>query len=134
MRHCALATDYDGTLATQGKVDEQTLLSLRRFLSSGRKLLLITGRELPDLKQVFPHLSLFARVIAENGALLYRPATGEEELLCRPVSLTFVSKLRGRGIPLSVGRAVVATVEPQRIRNGAAGKGQQGERPSACAR
>ena len=112
MRHCALATDYDGTLATQGKVDEQTLSSLRRLLSSGRELLLITGRELPDLKQVFPQLSIFARVIAENGALLYRPATGEEELLCGPVSPAFIRKLRGEGIPLSVGRAIVATVEP----------------------
>jgi hydroxymethylpyrimidine pyrophosphatase-like HAD family hydrolase len=55
---------------------------------------------------------MFARVIAENGALLYRPATGEEELLCRPASLAFISKLRRDGIPLSVGRAVVATVEP----------------------
>jgi len=112
MRHCALATDYDGTLATHGKVDEQTLSSLQRFRASGRKLLLITGRELPDLKRVFPHLTIFARVIAENGALLYRPAAGAEELLCTPVPLTFINKLRTDGIPLAVGRAVVATVEP----------------------
>jgi hypothetical protein len=112
MRHCALATDYDGTLATHGKVDEQTLCSLNRLLSSGRKLVLITGRELPDLKHAFPQLSLFARVIAENGALLYRPAAGEEELLCGPVPLAFISKLRRDGIPLSLGRVVVATVEP----------------------
>jgi hydroxymethylpyrimidine pyrophosphatase-like HAD family hydrolase len=112
MLHCALATDYDGTLATDGKVDEQTLSSLRRFLLSGRKLVLITGRELPDLKQVFPQLGMFARVIAENGALLYRPSTGEEELLCAPVPLAFIGRLRRDGIPLSVGRAVVATMEP----------------------
>jgi hydroxymethylpyrimidine pyrophosphatase-like HAD family hydrolase len=111
MQYCALATDYDGTLATHGKVDEQTLFALDQFLASGRKLLLVTGRELPDLKQVFPHLSLFARVIAENGALLYRPATGEEELLCRPMPLDFITTLRRDGIPLSVGRAVVATEE-----------------------
>jgi hydroxymethylpyrimidine pyrophosphatase-like HAD family hydrolase len=111
MRYCALATDYDGTLATHGKVDAQTLSSLHRFLSSGRKLLLITGRELPDLRRVFPQLSLFARVVAENGALLYRPTTGEERLLCAPVPGAFVSKLRRDGIPLSIGRAIVATVE-----------------------
>ena len=35
MRNCALATDYDGTLATHGKVDEQTLSALTRFLLSG---------------------------------------------------------------------------------------------------
>lgn len=111
MRNCALATDYDGTLATHGSVDEQTLSALNRFLSSGRTLLLVTGREIPDLKRVFPHLSLFARVIAENGALLYRPATGEEELLCTPVPRAFISTLRSLGIPLSVGRALVATVD-----------------------
>ncbi len=111
MRYCALATDYDGTLATHGYVDEQTLSALRRFLFSGGKLLLVTGRELPDLKQVFPHLDLFARVIAENGALLYHPATSEEELLCTPVPRAFISRLRGLGISLSAGRALVATVD-----------------------
>jgi hydroxymethylpyrimidine pyrophosphatase-like HAD family hydrolase len=111
MRYYALATDYDGTLATHGEVDEQTLSALNRFLSSGGKLLLVTGRELSDLKQVFPHLNLFARVIAENGALPYRPATGEEELLCPSVPRAFISTLRRLGIPLSVGRVLVATVD-----------------------
>ncbi len=112
MRNCALATDYDGTLATHGKVDEQTLSALTRFLLSGRKLLLVTGREIPDLKQVFPHLTLFTRVIAENGALLYDPATGEETLLCEPVPRSFVSTLRELEVPFSIGRVLVATVEP----------------------
>jgi hypothetical protein len=71
----------------------------------------VTGRELPDLKLVFPHLDLFARVVAENGALLYRPDTGEEKLLCAPVPRAFISTLRSLGIPLSVGRALVATVD-----------------------
>lgn len=111
MRYCALATDYDGTLATKGKVDEQTLSALKRFLLSGCKLLLVTGRELPDLKRVFPHLNLFTRVVAENGALLYRPETGEEELLCPPMPRAFTNTLRGLGIPFSVGQALVATVD-----------------------
>ncbi len=111
MRNLALATDYDGTLATHGTVDEQTLSALNRFLSSGHKLLLVTGRELPDLKQVFPHLDLFARVIAENGAMLYRPATDEEELLCTPVPHAFISTLHELDIPFSAGRALVATVD-----------------------
>ena len=112
MRPSALATDYDGTLATHGKVDEQTLSSLKTFVASGRQLLLITGRELPDLKQVFPHLSFFTRVVAENGALLYRPATGEEQLLCEPASPALAENLLSDGIPVSVGRAIVATTEP----------------------
>ena len=31
MRYHALAADYDGTLAVQGRIDERTLVSLRRL-------------------------------------------------------------------------------------------------------
>ena len=108
----ALATDYDGTLATGGNVEPGVIAALARFVASGRQLLLVTGRELPDLKRVFPALALFARVVAENGALVYDPATGREELLCAPAPTRFVNDLRRQGVPLSVGRAIVATREP----------------------
>ena len=49
--------------------------------ASSRKLLLVTGRELEDLLRVCPRLGLFDRVVAENGALVYRPATREEKVL-----------------------------------------------------
>jgi NADH-quinone oxidoreductase subunit G/NADP-reducing hydrogenase subunit HndD len=47
MQYYALATDYDGTLAKDGRVDEYTIDVLKRFQASGRKLVLVTGRELP---------------------------------------------------------------------------------------
>ena len=81
MRYLALCCDYDGTIAHHGRVDEPTLAALKRLRESGRKLLLVTGRELDDLQTVFPHLDLFARIVAENGALIYRPETREERLL-----------------------------------------------------
>ena len=113
MRYLALACDYDGTLASHGRVDEPTLAALRRLLASGRKLILVTGRELPDLQSVFPHLDLFERVVAENGALLYRPGTREEKLLAAPPPEPFLRALRERGVaPVSVGRAIVATSHP----------------------
>lgn len=113
MRFSALACDYDGTLATHGLVDEPTLAALQRLLASGRKLLLVTGRELPDLMSTFARLDLFDRVVAENGALLYRPATREERPLAPPPPDKFVAALRSRGVqPLSVGRVIVATWEP----------------------
>src|SRR5689334_24018437 len=77
MRYLALATDYDGTLAHHGRVDEPTLAALERLLASGRKLILVTGRELDDLKTTFEHFELFEWVVGENGALLYRPADQE---------------------------------------------------------
>jgi HAD superfamily hydrolase (TIGR01484 family) len=75
MYFIALALDYDGTLAEHGIVDQKTLNALRRFKETGRKLILVTGRELADLKRVFQEFDLFGRVVAENGALLYTPAT-----------------------------------------------------------
>src|SRR5262249_20968577 len=78
MRYRAVATDYDGTRAHDGRVKESTLAALERLLGTGRKLILVTGRELGDLLSIFPEVHLFAWVVAENGALLYRPSTKEE--------------------------------------------------------
>ena len=112
MRYLVLATDYDGTLASHGTVAATTLAVLDRVVASGRKLVLVTGRHLPDLKNVFPQLDRFDRVVAENGALLYRPVSGEEKLLCEPPPQAFLDLLRRREIPFSAGRGVVATWEP----------------------
>jgi HAD superfamily hydrolase (TIGR01484 family) len=113
MRYFGLATDYDGTLAHDGVVDPTTVDALRRLRATGRTLILVTGRELPDLLRAFPQLDLFDRVVAENGALIYSPATRAEQLLCEAPPEVFVQALRGRGVtPLSVGRAIVATWHP----------------------
>lgn len=112
MRYVALATDYDGTLASHGTVAEETLGMLRRVLASGRKLVLVIGRHLPDLRNVFPSLDLFQSVVAENGALLYRPDTRHERLLCEPPPEAFLRTLGERNVPFSAGRGIVATWEP----------------------
>ena len=65
-----LAADYDGTLAHDGIVEDATADALIAFRRSGRRLLLVTGRELPDLMRVFPQIDLFDRVVAENGVAL----------------------------------------------------------------
>ncbi len=44
MHYRALVVDYDGTIATDGRVDEDTMRALERVRASGRKLLLVTGR------------------------------------------------------------------------------------------
>ena len=109
----ALATDYDGTLAHDGVVDPASLAALRRLKDSGRRLILVTGRELDDLQRVFPELGCCDLIVAENGALLYEPDTGRERALAPPPAEAFVARLRERGVhPLSVGRSIVATWEP----------------------
>jgi HAD superfamily hydrolase (TIGR01484 family) len=116
VRYLALATDYDGTLAEQGKVRPETLASVERLRKSGRRTLLVTGRELGDLKSVFDRLDLFELVVAENGALLYRPQTREEVVLAESPPPELAARLRERGAsPVGVGRVIVATREPHEI-------------------
>ncbi len=83
---------------------------LTRFRRSGRKLILVTGRELPDLRAIFPALVIFDRVVAENGALLYRPGDGSVEALGEPPPAALIAALRQQAVtPLSIGRVIVAT-------------------------
>ncbi|NDW07123.1 HAD-IIB family hydrolase [Jiella pacifica] len=113
MYFLALATDFDGTIAHDGVVAAETCEALERLKASGRRLILVTGRELPDLLRIFPQTAMFDRVVAENGALLFDPQTGSETLLSPPPPESFVERLREKGVgPISVGRGIVATWEP----------------------
>lgn len=113
MQLIALATDYDGTLAHHGQVDAPTIQALEKLKAAGRKLLMVTGRELPDLQRVFDRFELFDLIVAENGSLLYFPETREERLVATAPPPELVAGLAARGVaPLSVGRGIVATWEP----------------------
>jgi hydroxymethylpyrimidine pyrophosphatase-like HAD family hydrolase len=113
MRYRVLCSDYDGTLATHGAIGPETIAALERLIASGRRLVMVTGRELADLQSVCPRLDLFDHVVAENGALLYHPATGVEKTLATPPPEKFLATLRERGVkPISMGRVIVATWEP----------------------
>jgi HAD superfamily hydrolase (TIGR01484 family) len=113
MRYLALACDYDGTLASGGHVAGETVSALERIAASGRRLILVTGRELDDLQSVFSHLNLFDWIVAENGALLYRPADKLEKVLGETPPDRFIAALRKAKVePLFVGRVVVATWKP----------------------
>ena len=45
MRYLTLCTDYDGTLATQGTVFPETIAAVEQLIASGRKAIMVTGRE-----------------------------------------------------------------------------------------
>jgi HAD superfamily hydrolase (TIGR01484 family) len=108
-----LATDYDGTLAHDGIVDELTVAAAERLRQSGRRLVLVTGRELDDLLRVCPRPDLFDCIVAENGAVVHTPADRSVVQLADPPPPQFAETLRARGVtPLSVGRVIVATWEP----------------------
>jgi hydroxymethylpyrimidine pyrophosphatase-like HAD family hydrolase len=113
MRYRAVACDYDGTLAHNGRVNDETLKALEDLRGSGRRLIMVTGRELDDLQRNFSRMELFDRVVAENGALLYCPKERKEKTLAEPPREDFLRLLVDRGVgPISVGRSIVATWEP----------------------
>lgn len=113
MRYLALAADYDGTLAQDGHVDEETLRALRAVLASGRRLILVTGRELPELQNAFPEIGLCDVVVAENGGLLYWPADDREEVLGESPPAEFVAEMTRQDVkPFSVGRVIFASWRP----------------------
>ncbi len=112
MHYLALATDYDGTIANDGVVDESTLAALERLRGGARRLILVTGRDLTDLRRAMPRLDLFDLVVAENGALLYDPASHEEQALVDAPPPAFVARLRELEVaPLWMGRVIVGTWE-----------------------
>jgi hydroxymethylpyrimidine pyrophosphatase-like HAD family hydrolase len=110
----ALATDYDETLACEGRVDTATWDALLRFKKSGRKLILVTGREFDDLISVCSDVDVFDAIVVENGAVLHLPSTRRSVSLASSPPPDFIETLRRRGVqPLAVGRSIVATVRSQ---------------------
>lgn len=112
MRFQALATDYDGTIAFDGRVDEDTVAALSRARDAGLTLIMVTGRELTDLFHTFDRVDLFHRVVAENGAVVYQPLTKQIDVIAAAPPQALIERLSAEQIPLSVGHSVVATVEP----------------------
>ncbi len=113
MRYFCLASDYDGTLAHDGQVLSTTVEALKRVSASGRKVVLATGRTVASLLTVFPEVSLFDLVVAENGAVLYNPSTKTHRSLTHPPIPAFVTELQRRGVQsIDVGECIVATWRP----------------------
>ena len=110
MRYRALATDYDETIAEHGLVRPETRNALRRVRQSGRKLLLVTGRDLRELRSACPHLDDFDLVVCENGGIMLDPASGAESFLAEPPKPELVEALRRAGVrPLEVCQVMIAT-------------------------
>lgn len=112
MNYDAIATDYDGTIAHDGVVDQPTVDALVRARDAGLRLIMVTGRELSDLFNTFAHSALFDRIVAENGAVLYDPGAQAVEVLADAPPPALVERLTAERVPISVGHCIVATVEP----------------------
>lgn len=115
MRYLALVSDYDGTLASHDRMSEPVQRALERLRVSGRRAIMVTGRRLDDLLAVCSCAQLFDLIVAENGAIVYNPASRERTCLSDPPPERFVQELRARGVdPLEIGQVLVATHSPHR--------------------
>jgi hydroxymethylpyrimidine pyrophosphatase-like HAD family hydrolase len=105
----ALAADYVGTLADGGSIGASVYDALKRLKETGRRVILVTGRELRHLDR----LDLFDRVVAENGAVVFDPGTRHQRVIAEKPPLALVSALKDQKVePLSVGESIVATWSP----------------------
>jgi haloacid dehalogenase-like hydrolase len=103
----AVAIDFDGTLAEGGAPSPSVRAAVRSVRDLGLRLLLVTGRTLADLRQVFPDVDEhFDLTVAENGAIL-RAAEGHRRL-ARPIDPELAKALQGRGLSVQSGEVILA--------------------------
>ena len=104
----AIAVDYDGTLTTHEAPRQEVLDLLSQWRSRGGRVVLVTGRILNELFEVFPDVgSCVDLVVAENGAVLWNGK--RSRLLARPVAASLSDALVSRGVPCRRGSAILAT-------------------------
>ncbi len=105
-----LACDYDGTIAEGGRVSEPTARALERVRESGRKLVLVTGRTLGNLRDVCPEFERkFDAIVAENGGVLYQPGIREVKALGEPPEPALLDALLRRGVGFALGTSSIHT-------------------------
>jgi hypothetical protein len=108
-----LAVDYDGTIAESGRVLEATASALARVRETGRRVALVTGRLLPELRRICPGADrMFDAIVAENGAVLYLPERREVRVLGDAPEAALIDGLRRRGVVFELGQSIVATDAP----------------------
>lgn len=67
----AVAVDYDGTLTVGARPESAVLAQIAAARRQGLRVVLVTGRILAELRQVFPDVGRhFELIVAENGAVL----------------------------------------------------------------
>jgi hydroxymethylpyrimidine pyrophosphatase-like HAD family hydrolase len=109
MRYGVLAIDFDGTIAENGVVVPEVQAALQATREAGVTVVLVTGRILHDLRRVAPDLGFADAIVAENGAVLAFPESGQTLRQHAPPPPAFAAELRRRGIAVDEGECVVET-------------------------
>ena len=107
MRFTVLALDYDGTIAADGVLDPDVRRAIADARERGITVCIVTGRTLDDLRRAAGDLRFVDAVVAENGAVVAFPNSGQSVILAVSASKVLVDGLRQRGVPIDVGHCVI---------------------------
>jgi hypothetical protein len=109
MARSVIALDVDGTLYDGAVVHDVDADALRAAKAAGHVLLVVTGRRWDSVAEVLgPLLTLFDRVVVEEGGAIVDVGTGEQRLLAPALEPALVDALRAAGVqPLDIGAVVV---------------------------
>jgi hydroxymethylpyrimidine pyrophosphatase-like HAD family hydrolase len=103
----AIAVDFDGTLTSAGRPAEAVLDAVHETRQAGRRVVLVTGRILAELREVFPDVDLwFDAVVTENGAVI--SGTRGRRPVAAPVDPRIQRELERRGHEVRSGRVLLA--------------------------
>jgi hydroxymethylpyrimidine pyrophosphatase-like HAD family hydrolase len=106
MKFTVLALDYDGTIATDGRMDADVRMAIAEARARGLTVVLVTGRTLDDLRKVAGPLDFVDSVAAENGAIVSL-SDGRPRRIGHAPPPCFLDELCRRGIPFTNGECVV---------------------------
>jgi hypothetical protein len=103
----AVAIDFDGTLTMGGRPEAETIAVLDEARAAGRRIIIVTGRILAELLEVFPDAGEHVdAIIAENGAVLAHG--GRQRMLAAPVPGELAAALEARGVAVRRGQVLLA--------------------------
>jgi hydroxymethylpyrimidine pyrophosphatase-like HAD family hydrolase len=109
VRFTVLALDYDGTIARDGTLDADVRSAIADVRSRGITVLIVTGRILDDLRRIAGDLRFVDAIVAENGAVITFPDSGQSATLAAPVPKALTDDLRESGVPFETGVCVIET-------------------------
>jgi hydroxymethylpyrimidine pyrophosphatase-like HAD family hydrolase len=106
MKLCAVALDYDGTIARDGQVEPLAIEAVKEAQAGGIVVILVTGRIMADLRRVLPDRELFDAVVSENGAVFSFPNV-PSRLLTHPPSQVLLDELCARSVQVEFGDCII---------------------------
>src|SRR3954469_24585760 len=107
MKLSVLAFDYDGTIARNDRVPSSVLDAIANARRRNVTVILVTGRILDDLRRVAGDLTFVNAVVAENGAVVHFPGSGQTTILAPLIPSSFMARLKELRIPFGAGQCLV---------------------------